>query len=41
MIIATEHAGVDYERVAARARLIFDARNAMKGVKNRENIEVL
>ncbi len=41
VIIATEHAGVDYERVAARARLIFDARNAMKGVKNRENIEVL
>lgn len=39
IIITTAHSNVDYEMVAKNAKVIFDARNTMKG--NWENIEKL
>ena len=41
VIITTAHTNVDYELVARSAKTIFDTKNAMKEIKNRENIEVL
>jgi UDP-N-acetyl-D-glucosamine dehydrogenase len=39
VVIATDHSCVDYARVAERARLVVDARNACRGVKvGRERI---
>jgi len=31
VIIVTDHSNVDYEEVAARSRLVFDTRNALRG----------
>jgi len=41
ILIATGHTNVDYQMVQANAKAIFDTRNAMKDIINRENIEVL
>ncbi len=41
VVITTAHTTVDYDFVQQNARFIFDTKNAMKDVKNRENIELL
>ena len=41
VVIATAHTKVDYEFVQQNSRVIFDTKNAMKNVKNRDNIELL
>lgn len=42
VVIAAGHTkGVDYDLVAKNAKIIFDTKNVMKGIKNRANIEVL
>ncbi|NLX90382.1 MAG: nucleotide sugar dehydrogenase [Firmicutes bacterium] len=41
VIVATAHTAVDYDFVQKHARIIFDTKNAMKNVKNRDNIELL
>ena len=41
VIITTAHTVVDYGFVQQHAKVIFDTKNAMKNVKNRENIELL
>ena len=41
VMVTTAHTNVDYELVAEHAKAIFDTKNAMKAVRNRENIEVL
>jgi UDP-N-acetyl-D-glucosamine dehydrogenase len=41
VIITTAHTNVDYDFVQKHAKAIFDTKNAMKQVKNRENIELL
>lgn len=41
VMITTAHTTVDYEMVSANADMIFDAKNVMKNIKNRENIRVL
>ena len=41
VMVTTAHTNVDYEMVQRSAKAIFDTKNAMKDVKDRENIEVL
>jgi len=41
VVITTAHTKVDYDFVQQSARFIFDTKNAMKNVKNRDNIELL
>ena len=41
VMITCAHSNVDYELVQKYAKTIFDTKNVMKNVKNRENIEVL
>jgi UDP-N-acetyl-D-glucosamine dehydrogenase len=41
VVITTAHTKVDYEFVQQNSRVIFDTKNAMKNVKNRDNIELL
>ncbi len=41
VVVTTAHKKVDYEFVQKYAIAIFDTKNAMKEVKNRNNIEVL
>jgi len=41
VVITTAHTGVDYDFIQQNAKIIFDTKNAMKSVKNRENIELL
>ncbi len=41
IIITTAHTNIDYDFVQANSKVIFDTKNAMKDVKNRENIELL
>lgn len=41
VMITCAHSNVDYELVQKYAKAIFDTKNVMKNVKNRENIEVL
>lgn len=41
VLITTAHTNVDYEMVQKYANVVFDTKNAMKFVGNRENIEVL
>lgn len=40
-VLACAHTNVDYALVQRHARAVLDAKNAMKGVSPRENIEVL
>ena len=41
VMVTAAHSKVDYEMVQRSARMIFDTKNVMKDVKNRDNIEVL
>ncbi|HIZ87493.1 MAG TPA: nucleotide sugar dehydrogenase [Candidatus Coprenecus pullistercoris] len=41
VIITTAHSNVDYGMVQKHSRYIFDTRNAMHGIKDRDNIELL
>ena len=41
VVITTAHTKVDYDFVQQNAKAIFDTKNDMKNVKNRENIELL
>lgn len=42
VVITTNHTkGIDYNFVQQNAQYIFDTKNAMKDIKNRENIELL
>ena len=40
-MVTAAHTNVDYEMVQRYARAVFDTKNVMKDLKNRENIEVL
>ena len=41
VVVTTAHTHVDYDMVQKNAKVIFDTKNVMKNIKNRENIEVL
>lgn len=41
IMITTAHSNVDYEMVRENAVAVFDTKNVMKNVENRDNIEVL
>jgi len=41
VVITTGHKNVDYEMINKNAKCIFDTRNAMKEIKNREKVELL
>lgn len=41
VFVAAAHINVDYDMIEQNAQAIFDSKNAMKDVKNREKIEVL
>ncbi|PYG87166.1 UDP-N-acetyl-D-glucosamine dehydrogenase [Ruminiclostridium sufflavum DSM 19573] len=41
VMITTAHSNVDYEFVQNNSKIVFDTKNVMKKVKNRENIELL
>lgn len=41
VVITTAHTNVDYKMVADNAKAVFDTKNAMRNVKNRERIELL
>ncbi|MCF0140858.1 MAG: nucleotide sugar dehydrogenase [Mogibacterium sp.] len=41
IVITAAHTNVDYDMIQQNAKAIFDTKNAMKAVVNRENIEVL
>ena len=41
VMVTAAHTNVDYEFVQQHAKAIFDTKNVMKNLKNRENIEVL
>lgn len=40
-VITTAHKNVDYELVQKYSKAVFDTRNAMKGIKDRDNIVLL
>lgn len=39
--VTTMHTNIDYDFVQKYSKVVFDTKNAMKNVKNRENIELL
>lgn len=41
VVVTTAHTNVDYDFVQANSAYVFDTKNAMKNVKDRENIELL
>ncbi|QEY20684.1 nucleotide sugar dehydrogenase [Psychrobacillus sp. AK 1817] len=41
VIITTAHTTVDYDFVQKHSKVIFDTKNAMKSITNRENVELL
>lgn len=41
LMITAAHSNVDYEMLQKHAKAIFDTKNVMKALENRENIEVL
>ena len=41
VMVTAAHSNVDYEMVQKNAKAVFDTKNVMKAVRNRENIEVL
>ncbi len=41
VMVTASHTNVDYEFVQEKSIVVFDTKNAMKAVKNRENIELL
>jgi len=41
VVVTTAHTNVDYGLVQKHAKVIFDTKNAMKNIENRENIELI
>lgn len=41
VIITTAHTNVDYDMISANAKWVFDTKNVMKDIKNKENIILL
>ena len=41
VVFTAAHKDYDYEMISKNAKAIFDTRNAMKNIKNRDNIELL
>ncbi len=41
VVITTAHTDVDYEKIATAGIPVFDAKNVMKNIENRTNIEVM
>lgn len=41
VIVTCAHTNVDYDMIQRNSKVIFDTKNAMSNIKNRENIEVL
>lgn len=41
VVITAAHTNVDYKLVSDNAKFIFDAKNAMKGISKKDNVEVL
>jgi UDP-N-acetyl-D-glucosamine dehydrogenase len=41
VLITTAHKDVDYDMVQKNANAVFDTKNVMKDVKERENVEIL
>ena len=41
IMITAAHSNVDYDMIQKNAVAIFDTKNVMKNIKERENIEVL
>lgn len=41
VMVTCAHTNVDYDMVQRHAKVVFDTKNAMKSVENRDNIEVL
>jgi UDP-N-acetyl-D-glucosamine dehydrogenase len=41
VVVTTAHSNIDYDYVQASSNYVFDTKNAMKNVRNRENIELL
>lgn len=41
VMVTTAHTKVEYEFIAAHAKVVFDTKNVMKGIADRHNIEVL
>ena len=41
VMVTCAHTNVDYDMIQRNSKAIFDTKNAMNDVKNRENIEVL
>lgn len=41
VMVTCGHTNIDYAMVQANAQVIFDTKNALKNIKNRDNIEVL
>ena len=41
VMVTCAHTNIDYEMVQRHAKAVFDTKNAMKNVKDRDNIEVL
>ena len=40
-MVTAAHTNVDYEMIQRNALAIFDTKNVMKNIENRDNIEVL
>ena len=41
VVVSAAHTNIDYDMVQQNAKAIFDTKNVMKNIKNRDNIEVL
>lgn len=41
IVITAAHTNIDYDMIQKNAKAIFDTKNVMKNIKNRDNIEVL
>lgn len=41
VVITTAHTNIDYDMIQKNAKIIFDTKNVMKNVMNRENIQLL
>ena len=41
VIFTAAHSNFDYEMISKNAKAIFDTRNAMKNIENRDNVELL
>lgn len=41
IMITTAHTNIDYKMIQKSSKFIFDTKNVMRDIENRENIEVL